>query len=231
VVSDLTEDAIVQNNLLNYPYLKLQSTITYAADGNVESTEARGAKSGSVLYDYSGQLPIAEISNGKISDGVAYTSFEADGTGGWSLSPGSTIISNPNGSITGQKSFSGTLTKSVPAGKKYKLTLWSINTATATVNGLPGVALKTTGNWKLFEWNFDNISSVTVVGTNIDEVRLYPADARMMTTTYDTRFGKTSECDANNRITYYEYDTNGRPLYVKDEQRNIIKAYEYNYKN
>jgi hypothetical protein len=50
----------------------------------------------------------------------------------------------------------------------------------------------------------------------------------MRTTTYDPLIGKTSECDENNRITYYQYDNLGRLQFVKDENSNIVKMYEYN---
>jgi hypothetical protein len=50
----------------------------------------------------------------------------------------------------------------------------------------------------------------------------------MSTITYDPLIGKTSECDANNRITYYEYDNQGRMRFIKDEKQNIVKMYEYN---
>jgi Family of unknown function (DUF5977) len=62
----------------------------------------------------------------------------------------------------------------------------------------------------------------------IDELRLYRSDARMQTSTYDPLLGKTSECDENNRITYYEYDEKGRIRFVKDEKSNVVKMYEYN---
>ena len=57
----------------------------------------------------------------------------------------------------------------------------------------------------------------------LDELRLYPKDAQMITTAYDPKVGKTAECDENNRITYYEYDGLGRLVYVKDEQN--VKKY------
>jgi hypothetical protein len=62
----------------------------------------------------------------------------------------------------------------------------------------------------------------------IDELRLYRSDARMRTATYDPLLGKTSECDENNRITYYEYDEKGRIRFIKDEKKNVVKMYEYN---
>src|SRR5690606_29817513 len=71
--------------------------------------------------------------------------------------------------------------------------------------------------------------TVTITGSGtIDELRLYPRTARMNTVTYDPLIGKTSECDENNRITYYEYDNLGRLSTIKDEKKNILKVYEYN---
>jgi hypothetical protein len=72
-----------------------------------------------------------------------------------------------------------------------------------------------------------------ITGKNvlIDEVRLYPSNAKMVTSNYDLANNKINECDINNRITYYESDKLGRPLKVMDEKRNVIKTYEYNFKN
>ena len=50
----------------------------------------------------------------------------------------------------------------------------------------------------------------------------------MRTVTYDPLIGKSSECDENNRITYYDYDEHGRLRFIKDENRNVVKMYEYN---
>ena len=68
-------------------------------------------------------------------------------------------------------------------------------------------------------------SYVTVGGSNanIDELRFYPKNARMSSTCYDPLIGKISECDVNNRITYYEYDNLGRLRFIKDDYKNILK--------
>ncbi len=44
----------------------------------------------------------------------------------------------------------------------------------------------------------------------LDAVRLYPADAQMVTNTYDTLRGITSTTDASGIVTYYTYDALGR---------------------
>jgi YD repeat-containing protein len=63
----------------------------------------------------------------------------------------------------------------------------------------------------------------------VDEVRFHRADAQMTTYTYDPLIGMTSSTDERGITTYYEYDSFGRLEAVKDQERNIIKSYKYNY--
>jgi YD repeat-containing protein len=63
-----------------------------------------------------------------------------------------------------------------------------------------------------------------------DELRLYPADAQMTTYTYDPLIGMTSQTDPNGKTTYYEYDSFGRLLRIKDHNGTIIKQNTYHYK-
>ena len=66
-------------------------------------------------------------------------------------------------------------------------------------------------------------------GTAIDEVRVYPVDAMMTTYTYKPLVGISSETDPSGRTTFYEYDIFGRLKSVKDEEKKIVKVYQYNY--
>jgi YD repeat-containing protein len=66
-------------------------------------------------------------------------------------------------------------------------------------------------------------------GSGIDEVRVYPTDAQMTTYTYNPLVGITSQCDPRNRITYYDYDSYSRLKDIKDNDGNIIKAYDFQY--
>jgi YD repeat-containing protein len=74
----------------------------------------------------------------------------------------------------------------------------------------------------------DNNGSGTVW---FDDLRLYPADAQMKTYTYDPLISMTSSTDENNVTTYYEYDSFGRLEYIRDDNRKILKHYEYHYKS
>jgi len=51
----------------------------------------------------------------------------------------------------------------------------------------------------------------------------------MTTYTYLPSIGLSSECDVDNRVTYYQYDGLGRLQVEKDQDGNIIKTYQYHY--
>lgn len=106
----------------------------------------------------------------------------------------------------------------------------------------------TNGTWKYFEVVIDldkvkQLSGVTedltlavyIMNNDndrtflIDDLRFHPASARMTTYTYDPLVGMTSECDANNQIIYYEYDSLNRLIYVRDRKGNVLKKICYSY--
>ena len=119
----------------------------------------------------------------------------------------------------------------MPAGAQYVITYWSRNGA-AMVNSTTGTALLTKQGWTLYEHRLSNTTNtVTVSGSNItiDELRLLPSFAQMTTATFDPLIGMTSQCDVNNKITYYEYDVFVRLLRIRDIDRNIIKQFDYQF--
>lgn len=246
-VSTITDDAAIQNNLTNFSFLKLNNTIIYDATGNPIETKTEGNRYSSVIYNYSGRLPVAKISNAKSAE-ISYTSFEAEGTGNWMFP--NTSVTNQQSGITGSFAFNLVSTNTVTsnfyltANSKYKLSFWVKGskpvftaqppyqtTATITDNL---VIKKSVSGWDFYEGEVStNIVAriiLTANGTSsnfIDELRLYPASALMVTITYAPGIGKTSECDANNRIVYYQYDELNRLIAVRNENWDIIKAYEY----
>jgi hypothetical protein len=223
----LATQAPFNPNQLNFnaTYFTPDLSMTYNTPGNVVQTNGVQERA-SVIYDYDNCLPVATVMNADIGS-VAYSSFETGGSGGWTINPGSTIVTER--ALTGNKSFSGALLKTVPTGN-YTITLWSVSWGTMNVNGLQGTTIANVGIWRLYEWKLTNVTNIIIQADNIDEVRLYPSNATMATCTYDPLIGKTSECDASNRILYYEYDDLGRLRLIRDENRNIVKMYEYNYK-
>jgi len=190
----------------------------------------------SFIWDYKGQYTIAQVMGGAQSD-IAYTSFEADGTGNW-------IIPNPSlnksAAFTGNNSFNMTYSTyiantSLNAGTTYILSYWSQNgPLTVTQNGTTGSyaaqAGATVGPWTYYEHQVSGTSEVSMTGqATIDELRLYPKGALMVTFTYNPQVGMTTQCDASNKVVYYTYDTFGRLKMTKDQYGNILKDYNYEY--
>jgi hypothetical protein len=216
------------SNPTDYKQIEL---LTYDAAGNVIGMQDESGRVVTNVYDYTNKYIVASAVNAvPVADKVAYTSFETDSRGGWTVTGTSTFTA---GGVTGARygnlgagiSFSSTLN----TAKAYFLSFWSQNALTVT-----GATLDKTGpslgGFTYYEYKISaGTASVSISGTGgIDELRLYPQGSRMRTVTYDPIIGKTSESDDNNRLTFYEYEELGRLRFVKDQNRSIVKMYEYN---
>lgn len=214
----------VQENRIHY--------YQYDAKGNPLEVAKENDVRVSYIWDYNEQLPIAEITNGSWGSGVAFTSFEAGGKGGWSFSGvGVSEGTESNGEkcyllSNGSISYSGNLV----SGKKYFVSYWSKG-GSVSVNGTTGTLMITKNGWKLFRHTINYSSgNITVSGTGyIDELRLYPDGAFMKTFTYKPEIGITSTSDINSLFQTYEYDGFNRLLRIRDMDKNILKQYEYKF--
>lgn len=117
---------------------------------------------------------------------------------------------------TGLKSYSVSYTVVIPSPGTYLLTYWrKIGAA----------------DWERIEQTITGNIAIGGGGTLVDEVRVAPVGAIMTTYAYD-RFGNViAVCDANDLITYHEYDEFNRPKISRDKDRNIIEYSQYNIKN
>lgn len=229
----------------DYSKYKQTQTFTYGNGGNLEGLKDEGGRTIANMYGYNDKYIVASLINAEpVIDKYAYASFEdaASGWIGWTLNVGfggGSPTYNSTSAVTGSRSVNLTSSisyiSSVVTGKPHVVSFWATN-GTTLVNVTGGTATltksaPTINGFTYYEYEISQgASSVTVTGGNasVDELRLYPKTARMRSTTYDPLIGKTSECDENNRVVYYEYDKLGRLLFVKDEYRNIVKMYEYN---
>lgn len=190
-------------------------------------------KNGSVfsyIWDYKTTLRVAQVENALLSD-IAYTSFESDGTGTWSgINP--LNVANA-GAITGSRYYSQSpfsFSKSGLSAGQFIVSYWSKN-GSYTVNSTTAVGGKTANGWTYFEHTVNSSGgSISITGSGaIDELRLYPKSAFMTTCTYFPLVGMSSACDDNNRVTYYEYDQFGKLFLIRDQDRNVVKKFCYNY--
>lgn len=182
----------------------------------------------SYIWDHKSLYPVAECRNADSSQ-IAYTSFEADSKGYWTYSGSVSLDST---SPTGGKCYlvsGGSLTRAGLINTTYIVSYWGKN-GSVNVNSLaPTRTGKTIGNWTYYEHEVTT-TSLTVSGSNyIDELRLYPKVASVITYTYTPLIGITSQCDANNRITYYQYDSISRLKLILDQDKKILKKICYNY--
>jgi YD repeat-containing protein len=232
-------------------YFKQIASYNYDNNGNLVQTLTGGNTIKSSIYDYDGRLLVASVLNASYAD-IGYSSFEAQGgkPGSW-LNPAAIVdneartgnkcfnLSDPSNAANGYFGFSGLNTS-----LSYVVSFWAKN-GTACINGaINGQSVvntcqggsgwkqgTTVNGWTYYEIQINNVERISASGSGlIDEFRIYPVGAQMTTITYKPLVGKTSECDASGRVLYYSYDDLGRLVKVSDDQRNVIKTYEYNYK-
>lgn len=79
--------------------------------------------------------------------------------------------------------------------------------------------------------NLDNPASEDVLRNYLNtQIRLGLPRAQVSTFTYKPLVGMWSQTDPKGQTTYYEYDGFQRLKYLRDQDRNVIKNYQYNYR-
>lgn len=209
----------------------------YDDSGNLIGQRDEGGRFVKNIYAYDGQFITATaVGIRDEQQQIAYTSFETDSysSSGWGISG---VIQYGSLAVTGYRSAAlsagNTLSAQLNTTETYTLSFWT--TGSLNVSGNAVLIKSTPGvdGFTYFEYQIPaGTGAVNITGTGmVDELRAYPAEARMVTTAYDPLFGKTAECDQNNRITYYNYDALGRLRFIKDDNRDVVKMYEYNQKS
>ncbi|MFT3704796.1 MAG: hypothetical protein QM802_20695 [Agriterribacter sp.] len=224
------------NSLVSDTRYKQREQVLYTTDDNISSHGKTSDLNVVYIWDYQHSLPVAEIKNANVSE-VAYSSFESNGQGNWSFTGTATP---DNSSPTGTKCYnlgqtSGSITKSgLVSTSFYTISYWTKNATSLIISGTQAgypIKGKTINGWTYYEHKISGQTSITVSGTGyIDELRLYPLSAQMTSKTFIPLVGVSSECDAENRITYYQYDGFGRLQVVLDQDRNIIKTIQHHFK-
>ena len=224
---------------------RLQETVVldeYDAKGNVRQLHRPNGSSIVRLWGHGQSRLVAEVQNATLVQ-VAATSFEPGSTGGWQYDAAANVQA---GGHTGDWSYyldgskEVTSSSGLPAGN-YELTVWA-SVEPALFNGTSpmGFTKREVGptdprGLRLYHYWFPlaTASSVRLTATTaaavVDELRLYPAGAQVVTITYNAALEKTSQTDAANRTTRYEYDAFSRLQAVRDEQGRVLSEQQYHF--
>lgn len=226
----------------NNPDYKVIQEYTYDNDGLLINKKDEGGRQVSYVYDYDNKFVVATIVNADqvlLKGYSTYTSFETESFGGW-ITEGPVVYTTDH-NVTGQRSFvlnnENALITNASHPEPFILSFWAKENDFSIVNFGSSAVLKKASpeinGFTYYEFELPEIMSYVLVQGNtvIDELRLYVAAGRMSTVTYDPIVGKTSECDDNNRVTYFEYDELGRIKFIRDHWKNVLKVYEYNVVN
>ncbi|PZR28665.1 MAG: hypothetical protein DI535_05880 [Citrobacter freundii] len=186
-------------------YYRTNKVLGYDANGNMLSSQKESGYIKSYVWDAKGIYPIAEVINAPNKD-IFHTSFEdADGN------------STAGDCKAGKKSRTGGYTKSLTGltNGSYTLSYWQ----------------KSGSNWILQSSTVSvSAGSYTIsLSGQVDDIRFHPAVAKMVTYTYEPLIGMLSQADIKNQYSYYEYDGIGRLVLTRDENKNVLKKFCYNY--
>ena len=182
----------------------------YSSSGKPISWVERDGISRLLIWNSSGDQLLGEVFDAKPSE-VFFTSFE-------------------KGDLEGNSAFGD-----CHSGERSKT-----DGFIKTINGLnPQTPYQvvwfeksTTGTWQLrtqqVRPNSSGAYTISLTG-QIDHVRFHPASAQMTTYTSEDLLGITSKTDPNLLTTYYEYDTAGRLIRIRDNDKNITMNCEHHY--
>ena len=193
------------------PNTSLISKVGFTYDpstGKLISQQLTLDKSQGVQWSKGLKMPVAVVDNTQNTPALKEFYYE-----GFEESTVSTLYTG-NGH-TGTKSVFApyTVTWTIPNSRSYVISYWYF------ANGI----------WSLQPEQPYTGSIALSGGTAYDDIRIHPANASMVTYSYDPNGNVTSSTDAKNLTTYYEYDSFLRLRNIRDYQKNIVKSICYNY--
>jgi RHS repeat-associated protein len=222
---------------------------SYDYTGNITSAHITNDIMNSVILDYPDGRAIANVSNAKPTE-IAFTSFETDSPNGFEFDANaiSSTTELHNGmelpqAKTGLRKYTltstGVVEFDIPQGKSI-LSLWlrngdivldvAVNNAQVSTS-INSEELPDALGWYYKEFAIES-SSFTPITCRIieetgsgnvwlDELRLYPSDALMVTASFYPNGKIHSVCDENNYCSYTGYDNAMRPMWVMDNEYNL----------
>lgn len=184
----------------NHPFQQDFIVDEYDIYGNIVNATERNGVSSTFIYDSYRRRVIAQVHDASRSE-VYYNSFEVGGV----VSPAAK---------TGMAYHNGDFTFTPPTGFTPKipslLSYWYFEN----------------GAWLYAEQEYTGGTITLTNGDRIDELRILPLNATMVTYGYDGN-NIVSINDTNNLTTYFEYDALGRLISKRDDDGSILTHYKY----
>lgn len=213
-----------QNEIIEYSYNK--PSVIYNHQSGVYSL---------MVWDEDDtSQPLIVVYNAEESD-VVYESFEYDGSYPLSNQFNGTRVS---GGVLGDyclEPYSGSNWVIKPRGfnveKEYCISFWAKGEGTISIHNSNVISINDS-DWKYYSGTFTGESELEVTANMqgaIDEIKIYPTDAKMLTRTHIPLVGVTSETGDNKITSYYEYDDFFRLKNIKNDDQNLLQHFEYNY--
>lgn len=174
-------------------------TITNAPPGNYTLSASVSSN------NYPSNMPYVSCSYPKITSTKTYTNeFFYEGFEQYAYTTGT--------AHSGNMYYTGNYTVPFipPNGRSYTIQYWNL----------------AAGAWSFNEKPYT--TNMVLTGP-VDDVRVFPSDGLITTTTYNPLVGKTSDIDPSGHALYYQYDGLGRQSVILDNELNIQKAFDYKY--
>jgi YD repeat-containing protein len=157
--------------------------------------------------------PYTNTAASSVSVGYTYNSTQASQSTEFFLENFEQNAAAVSGSShTGNMYWNGNYTVTYPPanGKSYLVQWWNL----------------AAGVWKFNEQAYTQ--NMILTGP-VDDVRVFPNNALMTSYTYNTLTGKTSQTDPSGKSMNYQYDGLGRMQAILDQDKNVLKQYDYQY--
>lgn len=216
----------------------MKEGLSYVYDGRtLVATLPKNGQPSSVLYEDNKKF----ISNSTVQNALPaecrYTSFEGNNHNGWIFNEGNITVEKVGYTGVASYALASSITSNFNnTGIVRVLSFWAFGVPSVKANSILQTAVNNVqghSGWQYFEYQLPvSTSTVEIAGSQhvyVDELRCYPMNARMETKAYGL-FGIISACDINNRIVYYDYDGLGRVKAVRNHLFEIVKTFEYNFK-
>jgi len=202
----LQSPAPLDPSVINMNGYKEETSIEYNTNNRVEQLNQRDGVPTAYIWGYNGTKPIAQVKNATASR-IYYTGFEEDGIIDPSAKTGDRYFNSGSFSIP-TEDFDPVNTSNLQMSYWY---------------------------WDGAIWQFSGVinynRNIASPGSRLDELRVFPEGSMMTTYNYDLEKGLTTQTDANNISMYYEYDDLGRLVKIMDEDKQVLKEFEYKYAN